>query len=83
MSLRFSDKYDGFAYRCTDRCRKIISIRNYLTIHWPKSITLKAYVATLFLLFPKGITNEDLSSEIESEYEPSTLSKKHAKLFLQ
>lgn len=50
MSIRFSSKFDGgYAYRCTDSFRRTLSIRSFLSIQWPKSITMRAYVATLFV----------------------------------
>ena len=83
MSLRFTSKFEGdHAYRCNDKCRKTVSIRPNLSINWPTSITIRAYVATIFALFPKGITGPDLSNELTAQYPPSHLSTKHALLFL-
>lgn len=83
MSLRFASNYEGeHAYKCNDKCRKNVSIRQNLSIHWPHTITLRAYVATIFVLFPKGITGGDLSNEIEDKYHPSHLGIKHALRFL-
>ena len=66
MPIRFSAKHEGgYAYRCTDACRKAVSIRQVLSIQWPYSITLQAYVATIFVKFPEGITGSDLSSYLE------------------
>ena len=54
-----------------------------MSIHWPKSITLRAFVATIFVFFPKGITGSDLSNDIQATYPPSHLATKAAHLFLQ
>ena len=65
MTLGFTSNYEGdHAYKCTSKCRKTVGIRKYLSIHWPTSITLRAYTATIFILFPKGITGTDLSNEL-------------------
>ena len=66
MPIRFSGNFEGgHAYRCTESCRKSISIRSFLCIPWPKTITLQAYVATVFVQFPQGITGGDLSIFLE------------------
>lgn len=84
MKLKFANNYEGdHAYQCNYKCRKSVGIRPYLSIHWPTSITLRAYVATIFVLFPKGITGSDLSHDILATYPPSRLGTKASHLFLQ
>jgi hypothetical protein len=73
---------DRVCYKCVDKCQGVTSIRGQLLLPCPKSLSLIAYATTIFEYFPRGINANQLEREIESNHQPSHLSKPTALQFL-